>query len=267
MELEPTGERMIVDHYHSTIQDYVIYLMHVASYSFAEQYTRGRRVLDYGCGSGWGSARIAESAAHVHAVDVSAEAVEYAAEKFSSPGIDFSVVEARPELPFDDGSFDSVLSFQVFEHVEDTDRYLSEVRRVLAPGGHLVLITPDRSTRLLRWQRPWNRFHLHEYSASQLRSAIGARFDDLEILNMSGRRDVIDVELKRCRKIRWVTLPVTLPIVPDRLRVSALERLHRARRGERATTPTDFGFDESAIEIGPGLAPSLNLVALARRSG
>lgn len=46
-------------------------------------------------------------------------------------------------LPFDDASFDLVLSFDVFEHIPDSDRHLAEVRRVLRDGGHYLLQTPN----------------------------------------------------------------------------------------------------------------------------
>lgn len=70
MNLEPTGERLIVERYRSSQEDWVIYLMHVATYDFATSYVHGKRVLDYGSGSGWGTARIAEAAKQVIGVDV-----------------------------------------------------------------------------------------------------------------------------------------------------------------------------------------------------
>ena len=83
---------------------------------------------------------------------------------------------------------------------------------------------------------------------------------------MSGRRDVIDIELRRYAKLKWLTLPVTLPVMPDAWRVSLLNLIHAVRgRPSKKAPPRDFDFDESAIHIGKGLAPSLTLVAVARR--
>ena len=73
-----TGERLVEEPYRSSLGGYVIYLMHAASYRFAEKYCQGMRVLDLGCGSGYGAGAIAEHAKEVHAVDVSAEAIEFA---------------------------------------------------------------------------------------------------------------------------------------------------------------------------------------------
>lgn len=267
MKLEPTGERMIVEHYRSSPEDYVIYLMHIATYRFAEQYTSGKRVLDYGCGSGYGASRIAQSAASVTAVDVAADAIAHASAQFGAPNLEFLAIDPDRPLPFADGSFDTVLSFQVFEHVADTARYLSEIHRVLVPGGRLMLVTPDRSTRLLPLQRPWNRWHLKEYDRASLRRIVGRYFPDAAILHMSGRRDVIDIEIRRCNTLKWLALPFTLPFLPDRVRVALLNLLHglRGRPDAAANAELSFDFDESAITIARDASPSVNLVAIASK--
>lgn len=265
MELEPTGERMIMQEYKSSPQDYLIYLLHIATYRFAEAYTQGKRVLDYGCGSGYGSAQVSRTAASVVAVDVAEEAVAYASSHFSHPNLSFQRVDPNRPLPFADASFDTVLSFQVFEHVADTGRYLAEIRRVLVPGGTLVLVTPDRSTRLLPGQKPWNRWHLHEYSKAELVAKISPLFDSLEVMGMTARADMIDVEIRRCTKLKWLSLPFTFPGIPDRWRVAALNQVHRLRgsRGGEAVE-SEFGFSVDDIHIGADASPSVNLVAIAR---
>ena len=265
MELEPSGERMILEAYQSSPEDHLIYLMHLATYRFALPYTVGKRVLDYGCGSGYGSSMIAESAVSVIGVDVAEDAVAYATRHFANDKLGFQRVSPDSALPFDDGAFDTVLSFQVFEHVEHESRYLSEIARVLAPGGTLVLATPDRSTRLLPLQQPWNRWHLREYSEASLRRRLERNFRSVEVMGMGGEKAVLGIELKRCARLKWMTLPMTLPIYPRALRVGMLNLVHRLRgRPPSTSVPTDFGFDESAIRIGHGISPSVNLIAVAR---
>lgn len=264
MKLEPTGERMLVEHYRSSPEDYLIYLFHVATYRFAEPFTSGRRVLDYGCGSGYGSAQVARNARHVTAVDVADDAIEYAQSSFGRDNLDFSTIAADQPLPFDDDSFDTVLSFQVFEHVVDTDRYLAEIRRVLVPGGRLVLATPDRSSRLLPGQRPWNRWHVHEYGRAELERVLRRHFDCVEMHGMSAPREVIDIEIRRCRRLMWAMLPLTLPIWPDSWRVAMLNAVHQLRgKGARTGPPREHAFALDDIEISPAASPSANLVALA----
>ena len=75
----------------------------------------------------------------------------------------------------------------------------------------------------------------------------------------------IGIELRRCNRIKWMTLPFTLPILPDRWRVGALNAIHRLRgESARGGTPREFSFGVEAVRIAPGIAPSVNLVAIAR---
>jgi SAM-dependent methyltransferase len=262
MKLEPTGERMIMEHYKSSPEDFVIYLIHMASYRFAEQYTHGKRVLDFGCGSGYGSNQIAQTADHVTAVDVADDAIAYAREHFPRANLEFCAIEPSESLPFAGGTFDVILSFQVFEHVTDTSHYLSEIRRVLAPGGQLILITPDRSTRLLPFQRPWNRWHVREYGKRELARLLSQHFENVEVLGMTGKPEMIGFELRRCRRVKWLMLPFTLPIMPDSWRVACLNFVHRVR-GRRTGQPTEYPFSIEDVRIAFDAAPSVNLVAVA----
>jgi SAM-dependent methyltransferase len=97
MELEPSGERVIADQARSSPEAYAVYLMHEATYRFAQTYTRGLRVLDFGCGSGYGSAQIAETAAHVVGVDIVDDAVAYAREHFQRDNLAFRRID--PDAP------------------------------------------------------------------------------------------------------------------------------------------------------------------------
>jgi 2-polyprenyl-3-methyl-5-hydroxy-6-metoxy-1,4-benzoquinol methylase len=264
-----TGERVVVEDYRSTPEQYLIYLFHAVSYRFAERWTEGREVLDCGCGSGYGTAGAAAGATSVVGVDVSRQAIEHARANFSAPNLAFEPTEEEQPLPFPDRSFDTVLSFQVIEHVRHPDAHLSEIRRVLRPDGHLVLTTPDRRTRLFPAQRPWNRWHRTEYGERSLRRLLTPHFDAVELLGMSGSEDVLGIELRRTRRARWLMLPATLPLYPDRVRTRALAQVQRLReaRASRsaAPEPRDFDFDESALRIAPGAWPAVNLVAVAQR--
>ncbi|MCJ2178128.1 class I SAM-dependent methyltransferase [Novosphingobium album (ex Hu et al. 2023)] len=262
MILEPTGERMVEEHYTGSLQDHVIHILHLATYRFAEAMTRGKRVLDFGCGSGYGSAMIAETADSVVAVDVAADAVAYARDRFIRENLSFDQIDPSSPLPFADASFDMVLSFQVFEHVTDTEHYLSEIRRILVPGGKLLLVTPDRDTRLLPLQRPWNRWHVKEYSKRGLQRELSRHFGTVSVMGMTGRDEMIELEVRRCARVKWMTLPVTLPVMPDNWRVAALNMIHRLR-GRTSGEPCACPFTIGDVTISADATPSVNLVAIA----
>jgi SAM-dependent methyltransferase len=96
------------------------------------------RVLDLGCGDGRLSAEL--DAAELTAADVSLTALERARRRL--PGARIVELEPDAPVPFDDGAFDLVLCAETIEHVRDVQLLLSEVRRVLQPGGVLALTTP-----------------------------------------------------------------------------------------------------------------------------
>ena len=277
MQLEPTAERIVEEHRSSSPQSYLVYLFHVVTYDYVKDLVGGREVLDFGCGSGYGTARIANLCKRIVGIDISTDAVEYARGKFRADNLQFTAiapVEQQP-LPFADQSFDVVLSFQVIEHVPDVGRYLAEIGRVLRPGGIFVVATPDRSSRLLPMQKPWNMFHLHEYSEAELKAALSASFARVTVKRMGGRPDVIAIETDRTRRLRWVLLPLTLPFVPEAIRVAGLrlvrhwsDRLKslRARpaQHERAAG-REFGFGPEHVTISDDADPSVNLIAVAYR--
>ncbi len=156
----------------------------------------GDRVLDLGSGDGsltgvladaaapargsaptYGSAPTREStpAGIVVGVDVAEAALARA--RARHPTLTFTLARIDGALPFDDGSFDVAWSSEVIEHVADTARWLSEVRRVLVPRGRLLLTTPNHGRLRLaiggieRYSEPLGD-HLHLYSARSLRELL-----------------------------------------------------------------------------------------------
>ncbi len=136
---------------------------------------RGERVLDLGCGTGDLAADLADAGAQVIAADVAQAALDRAARRH--PELELRLVGIDAPLPFDDGVFGAVWASEVIEHVADTARWLSEVRRVLAPRGRVLLTTPSHGRlRLLaggieRYSEPLGD-HLHLYSARSLRELL-----------------------------------------------------------------------------------------------
>ncbi|WP_431837321.1 class I SAM-dependent methyltransferase [Cellulomonas sp. Y8] len=270
---EGTTERITIDEYQSTEGDYLIYVLHTATYDFARPHVVGKEVLDFGCGTGYGTAGLAEVATRVTGVDIAPEAVAYAHEHYQHPNLDFRTIGAieTSALPFDDDAFDVVVSFQVIEHVHAVDRYLAEISRVLRPGGAFLCVTPDRTLRLFPGQRPWNEFHVTEYAPEELRAVLAPRFPDVELLGMTAGPAVLRAELSRYRRTRLLTYPVTFPGIPDRWRLAGVRLVKRLIGGRSAgRVPTgdrrDFGFGPQDVRVAPGATPSVNVVAVARTS-
>ena len=132
----------------------------------------GDRALDLGCGEGDFTAELARAGARPVGIDVARAALERAQARH--PGLDFRLAPIDGPLPLEDGSFDLVWASEVIEHIADTARWLSEARRVLAPGGRLLLTTPAHGRLRValggieRFSEPLGD-HLHLYTRSSLR--------------------------------------------------------------------------------------------------
>jgi ubiquinone/menaquinone biosynthesis C-methylase UbiE len=108
--------------------------------------TPGQRVLDLGCGPGDGTARIAAAGATAYGLDYSQGMLDKAREE---PGAAGRLIRGDAgRLPFHDAAFDKIICTNSFHHYPDHEGALRELRRVLKPGGLLVLVDPRRDNPL-----------------------------------------------------------------------------------------------------------------------
>jgi 2-polyprenyl-3-methyl-5-hydroxy-6-metoxy-1,4-benzoquinol methylase len=143
----------------------------------------GDRALDLGCGDGTFTAELAAAGADVLGVDIAEAAIARA--HTHHPDQQFRVVPIEGPLPLDDNSFDLVWCSEVIEHVADTARWLSEVRRVMTASARLLLTTPSHGRARLAikgieaFSEPLGD-HLHLYTRRSLAT----------LLNEFGFRDI-----------------------------------------------------------------------------
>ena len=153
---------------------------HLSRYRFAARFAEGARVLDAGCGSGYGSVEFA-AASGVVGVDVSADAVAYARREYYRPGVHF-LQASCDALPFANESFDLIAAFEVIEHLEHWQRMLSEACRVLRPSGILLVSTPNRAYYAeARGAAGPNPYHVREFDYPEFDEALKAVFPHVHL--------------------------------------------------------------------------------------
>lgn len=136
------------------------------------------RVLDIGCGTGVNAEAIAAKGHSVSGIDISETAVA----RFRACGFSGTVGDIIHGLPYEDGQFDIAFASEVIEHVSDTAKFLSEARRVLRPGGTLLLSTPNSASWIMRVYALLGRTlsevqhpgHVRFFSKQSLESAVEA---------------------------------------------------------------------------------------------
>jgi len=137
-------------------------------YGWAAEYAAGKNVLEMACGAGLGLGWLAERARRVAAGDVDEANCRIAREAYRGQGnIRVQWMDAL-ELPFESGSFDVAVLFEALYYLADVPRFLAEARRVLLPGGELLISTVNRE---------WSGFHpspLHSryWTAAELMEAL-----------------------------------------------------------------------------------------------
>lgn len=155
-----------------------VHLEHLHRYWLAAELP-GERVLDVGCGAGYGAVLLEHSGARVWAVDLALSAVGGARDRYREDTVRWRVADAR-RLPFPPASFDRVVCFEVMEQTADPEEVLDECRRVLAPGGVLIVSTPNRPqyTDARGFENP---HHLRELDREELAAMLAERFAAVEL--------------------------------------------------------------------------------------
>jgi SAM-dependent methyltransferase len=271
LRLQADRHGLVVTEGFPSLEAYGLFLIHMKAYEAAAAMAAGRAVLDVGCNNGYGTRHLRDHAASIVGVDVSPKAIEDARRRYAHEGIDFHVIDGRT-LPFEDGRFDLVTSFQVIEHIADYEPYLSEIRRVLAPGAAAVFTTPNGRIRLEPGMKPLNPFHVREFGADELADLLGRWFADVNVRGLFAEEALYAVEHNRARRdLRlaraWGGVPFR---IRRRLPQPVVELLRKAVRAVKGTRPPDASIQErfSTADLfyrDEGLDEALDLMAICRK--
>jgi len=178
IKLDFTGERMIPENNSGA----AFYYEHLVRYLFASSFVKGKRVLDAGSGSGYGSYLLVQRGKprEIIGVDLSEEAVEYASATYHHPKLQYRVNNVEKLSGLEDESFDVVVSFEVIEHLNDIDAYLHAIRRVLKKDGIFIVSTPNKNT-----YPDGNDYHTTEFYPEEFRDLLKNKFKHIEFLHQN----------------------------------------------------------------------------------
>lgn len=170
-----TGERM------ETFVQNEATAEHLHRYGIMLQLVAGKTVLDIACGEGFGASLLAASATAVTGIDIDAATIQKAALKYKNPVLTFREGSLEA-IPCPAGSFDIVTCFESLEHVNDHEKVILELKRVLKENGLLVISTPDKKyySDKTGYSNP---FHLHELYEAELEKLLAPHFSNCRILH------------------------------------------------------------------------------------
>ena len=247
-----TGERLHAD---DTLFS-VDLARHEAAYKIAEARLPAGRVLDLGCGSGYGAAALAARHEPLVGLDrIRPDAANRRGAAFVRA--DLHGIPLRAE------SFELIVSFQVIEHLDDPAAYLEAIAGLLAPGGNALITTPN-----IRMSDGVNPYHVHEYSAEELSETLRPYFGQVAMHGIGATEPVHEYLAARSARIRRIMRLDPLGLrnaLPRALvewlfaRFAVLVRRHTARDdGAPDATWRDF-------PVGPADTRCLDLLAVCTK--
>ncbi|MDX5338293.1 MAG: class I SAM-dependent methyltransferase [Cyclobacteriaceae bacterium] len=164
------------------VSDNPIHQRLLKAYIAAKPWISGK-LLEVGCGEGRGVEELLPLAESYLGLDKIGEVIELLRKKY--PGVDFEQAVIPPFKGFEDNSFDTIVSFQVIEHIENDRLFLQELYRMLKPGGKAIISTPNRTHTLSR--NPW---HVREYIPQELMDLASGIFDQMDTKGIGGNEKV-----------------------------------------------------------------------------
>jgi len=213
--------------------DNYVFQRSVLAYHRAAELVEGD-ILEIGTGSGYGVEVIAPKATRFISIDK-----ELPATPLQLGNVEYYDMEVPP-IDFENCSFDSVVSFQVIEHIEEDIDFVREVARVLRPGGKFVVSTPNAPMSLTR--NPW---HVREYNADELRNLLECHFSKVEAYGVVGNEKIMEYYRKNRQSVRKITrfdildLQHRLPRKLLQFPYDVLNRLNRRSLHKKNTSLTD----------------------------
>jgi len=189
------------------------------------------RILEVGCGIGSVVFELTRQGHNIIGRDISREAITYGLKKYGDIKLD---VQAAEELQFENETFDIVLSFDLFEHIAQVDRHISEVFRVLRPGGCYLFQTPNKysnsifetlQTRTLRWRR----YHPSLHSPGQLRRRLSKHGFEARFVKMNPINEFTLKKLKKFGPIGNIFKHINFGRVPLILQPNMYVVAHKKR--------------------------------------
>ncbi len=153
---------------------------HLHRYCIVNSYIENKIVLDIACGEGYGSNIISRKASFVYGVDIDEMTIQNAKKKYLQSNLEYKIGNAT-NIPFEDNTFDVVVSFETIEHHDKHDEMIAEIKRVLKPEGIIIISTPDK---LFYTDKPKynNKYHVKELYKNEFSNLISKYFSKSQLL-------------------------------------------------------------------------------------
>lgn len=240
MKVLQTAERVS----HEDKSDNYVFQRSLLAYLEAAKIVSGD-VLEIGAGEGYGIEHIAPKAKSYLTLDKYPVHID---PKYTN--VSFRQMNIPPLEGIEDESFDFVVSFQVIEHIQNDKKYVSEIHRVLRPGGKFIVTTPNKKMSITR--NPW---HVREYTIDELVTLLKASFSSVDAKGVFGNEKIMDYYNKNKASVRKITrfdvfdLQHKLPRQLLQIPYDILNRMNRKKLlSQNNSLVSDIHYEDYSIQ-------------------
>lgn len=176
---------------------------HLAKYKFALKFCKGKKILEIGCGSGYGSKYLAENGVKkIMAYDIDPGAINFAIKNCYNKNISFAEGDVQ-KLELND-KYDVIISFEVIEHLKQPEKLLRLAKNSLNRLGVFILSTPNKSYSILDNGKPSNPYHVYEYYPEELKEILLKYFKSVDLFGVIlANKQKAEKEKSMHNTLRW----------------------------------------------------------------
>jgi 2-polyprenyl-3-methyl-5-hydroxy-6-metoxy-1,4-benzoquinol methylase len=161
------------------------------TYNFCKKFIKGKNIMEIGCGSAYGTSKLASAAQSILAIDNDSTTIEDNKKRFKRDNISYVCKDIYKFVTKD--KKEAVLSLQVIEHIKNPHIFLNKITKFLKTNGVVIISTPNGTTQSYNE----NPYHYKEYSESELKELLAPYFKKVVIYGVHG-----DSIIKKYEKMR-----------------------------------------------------------------
>ena len=161
------------------------YCQYRAVYEYAKKFVTKQRVMDAGCGEGYGAELLAKNASQVVAIDSDRKTIQRARQRYRQSNLQFYIGDIGQLSAGFPHSFDVVCCFHTIEHLKEPTQFLQRIGKLLSNSGVLLISTPNREKTFIEWP-----YHEREYTVEGFRSLLSTCFADVTLYALHADRSM-----------------------------------------------------------------------------